>query len=109
MDARIWDAFDVVRTIDRSPQQFHRVLERPGLVVGVLRVRAGGVDTQGAHDEDEVYAVVGGQGLLRLGDVDHPVAPGSVIFVPKGLPHHFHGNTELLTVAYVLVPASQGA
>jgi mannose-6-phosphate isomerase-like protein (cupin superfamily) len=107
MEPSIWDAFEVVKTIDRSAQQFHRILERPGLVVGVLRVRAGGVDTQGAHDEDEVYAVVGGTGLIRLGDVDHPVAPGSVVFVPKDLPHHFHGNKELLTVAYMLVPPVQ--
>ncbi len=108
MDGRIWDALKIVETIDRSQQQFHRVFERPDLVIGVLRIRPGGVDTQGAHKEDEVYAVVGGRGLLRLGDADHPVAPGSIIFVPQGVPHRFHGNTELLTVTYVLVPASQG-
>jgi mannose-6-phosphate isomerase-like protein (cupin superfamily) len=107
MDERLWDAFEIVETIDRSQQQFHRVYERPGLVVGVLRIRPGGVDTQGAHEEDEVYFIVGGRGLLRLGDADHAVAPGSVVFVPKGMPHRFHGNNELLTVGYVLVPAEQ--
>jgi mannose-6-phosphate isomerase-like protein (cupin superfamily) len=104
MDGLIWDASKIVETIDRSQQQFHRVFERPDLVVGVLRILPGGVDTQGTHYEDEVYAVVGGRGLVRLGDVDHAVAPGSVIFVPQGIPHRFHGNQELLTVAYVLVP-----
>jgi mannose-6-phosphate isomerase-like protein (cupin superfamily) len=105
MDARVWDAARVVETIDQSPQQFHRLMSRPGLVIGVLRVRPGGVDTQGAHDQDEVYAIVGGRGLLRLGDVDHPIGPGSIVHVPRGLPHRFHGNKELLTMAYVLVPA----
>jgi mannose-6-phosphate isomerase-like protein (cupin superfamily) len=104
VDGRVWDAFKVVETIDRSPQQFHRLLSRPGLAVGVLRVRPGGMDTQGAHDQDEVYAVVGGHGILRLGDSDHPVGPGTIILVPRGLPHRFHGNKELLTLAYVLVP-----
>ena len=107
MEGRVWDAFKVVEIIDRSQQQFHRVFERPDLVVGVLRILPGGVDTQGTHTEDEVYAVVGGRGLLRLGDIDHPVAPGSIILVPQGVPHRFHGNSELLTVTYVLVPPPQ--
>jgi mannose-6-phosphate isomerase-like protein (cupin superfamily) len=104
MQAQLWDASKVVETIDQTPQQFHRLLERPGLVVGVLRVRPGGLDTQSAHDDDEVYAVISGRGLLRVGDIDHPVGVGSVVFVPKSMPHRFHGNKELLTVAYVLVP-----
>ncbi len=105
MDGRVWDASKVVETIDRSPQQFHRLLSRSGLVIGVLRILPGGLDMQGTHDQDEVYAVVGGRGVLRLGDVDHAVAPGSIILVPAGVPHRFHGNKELLTLAYVLVPA----
>jgi mannose-6-phosphate isomerase-like protein (cupin superfamily) len=106
MHGQVWDASQVVETIDRSPQQFYRLLERPGLVIGVLRVLPGGLDIQGTHDQDEVYAVVGGRGLLRLGDVDHPVAPGSVVLVPARVPHRFHGNKELLTIAYVLVPTA---
>jgi mannose-6-phosphate isomerase-like protein (cupin superfamily) len=107
MDAQIWDASRVVERIDKTQQQFQRVLERSGLAVGVLRVQPGGVDTQGAHDEDEVYAVVRGTGLLRLKDRDHPVGPGTVVFVPAGMPHRFHSNPELLTVAYVLVPPAK--
>lgn len=104
----VWDAFKVVETIDQSSQQFHRLLTRPGLVIGVLRVLPGGVDLQGAHDQDEVYAVVGGHGILRLQDNDYPVGPGSVAFVPRGVPHRFHGNKELLTLAYVLVQPEPG-
>ncbi len=105
MEGRVWDAAKVVETIDRTPQQFHRLLSRDDLAIGVLRVLPGGLDMQGTHSQDEVYAVVGGHGLLRLGDIDHPVGPGSIIYVPAGLPHRFHGNKELLTLAYVLVPA----
>ena len=109
MEARVWDSAKVVETIDRSPQQFFRLMTRPDLVIGVLRVLPGGVDMQGTHNQDEVYAVVGGRGILRLGDVDHPVGPGSIVFVPAGLPHRFHGNKELLTLAYVLVPGAQAS
>lgn len=105
MDGRVWDSAKVVETIDHTPQQLHRLLSRNDLTIGVLRVHSGGMDLQGTHNQDEVYAVVGGKGLLRLGDVDHPVGPGSIIYVPAGLPHRFHGNKELLTLAYVQVPA----
>jgi len=109
MDGRVWDAPKVVETIDRSPQQLYRLFERPGLVVGVLRVLPGGLDIQGTHDQDEVYAVVAGRGVLRLGDVDHPVSPGSIILVPARLPHRFHSNKELLSMAFVLVPTGSPA
>jgi mannose-6-phosphate isomerase-like protein (cupin superfamily) len=109
MEARVWEAAKVVETIDQSLQQFHRLMSTPDLSIGVLRVHPGGLDMQGTHSQDEVYAVVGGRGLLRLGDVDHAVGPGSIIYVPAGLPHRFHGNKELLTLAYVMVPAGSQA
>ncbi|MBI3998933.1 MAG: cupin domain-containing protein [Armatimonadetes bacterium] len=108
MNERVWDASKVAETISHSPQQFHRLLTQPDLVVGVLCIKPGGLDLQGTHAQDEVYACVGGRGVVRLGDVDHAVGPGSVIFVPAGMPHRFHGNKELLTLAYVLVPGSAG-
>jgi mannose-6-phosphate isomerase-like protein (cupin superfamily) len=104
MDGRVWDTRSVVETIDHSPQQFHRLFARPGLVIGVLRILPGGADLQGTHDQDEVYAVMSGHGLLRIGDRDHPVGPGSIVMIPRGVPHRFHGNKELLVTAYVLVP-----
>ncbi|MDR7482568.1 MAG: cupin domain-containing protein [Armatimonadota bacterium] len=108
MDGQVWDAFQVAAAMEGPAQQFQRLLTRPDLVVGVLRVLPGGLDLQGTHQQDEVYACVGGHGLIRLGDRDAPVAPGSVIFVPAGLPHRFHGNKEQLTLAYVLAPAAAG-
>ncbi len=107
MDGRVWDASKVVEAINQSPQQLHRLMSRPGLVIGILRVLPGGIDTQGTHDMDELYTVVGGHGLLRLGDVEHPVGPGTVVYVPRGVPHRFHGNKELLTMAYVMVPSER--
>lgn len=107
MEGRVWHAGQVVDTIDQMPQQFFRLLSRDDLTVGVLRVHPGGLDMQGTHTQDEIYAVVGGRGILRLGDLDHPVAPGSIIFVPAGVAHRFHGNKELLVLAYVMVSARQ--
>jgi mannose-6-phosphate isomerase-like protein (cupin superfamily) len=104
MEGRIWDAFQVAETMTGPAQQFHRLHSRGDLTVGVLRILAGGMDLQGTHAQDEVYAVIGGRGILRLGDVDQAIAPGSIVFVPAGVSHRFHGNKEPLVLAYVLVP-----
>ncbi len=109
MQGRIWDAFEVAGTMTGPAQQFHRLHSLGDFNVGVLRILPGGMDLQGTHAQDEIYAVVGGRGILRLGDIDHPVAPGSVVYVPAGVSHRFHGNKEPLVLAYVLVPAGSSA
>lgn len=109
MDGRIWDAFQVAETMAGPAEQFHRLRSRDDVTVGVLRIPSGGMDLQGAHAQDEVYAVIGGRGILRLGDVDHPVAPGAIVYVPAGVWHRFHGNKEQLVLACVLVPSGRMA
>jgi hypothetical protein len=39
------------------------------------------------HTIDEVIVILGGTGETRLGDERTSVAPGSVIFIPAGVPH----------------------
>lgn len=40
------------------------------------------------HNEVEnVYYVLEGDAVIRIDGVDHPVTPGSVVFIPPGIPH----------------------
>jgi mannose-6-phosphate isomerase-like protein (cupin superfamily) len=40
------------------------------------------------HNEVEnVYYVLEGDAVIRIDGVDHPVSPGSVVFIPPGIPH----------------------
>jgi uncharacterized cupin superfamily protein len=53
--------------------------------------------------EEEIFVVLGGEGVLLLGDDEHPVHPGSVVGRPPGtrVPHAFRaGETELVFLAY---------
>jgi mannose-6-phosphate isomerase-like protein (cupin superfamily) len=38
-------------------------------------------------NEDEIFYVLEGEHVFRVGDVDHEVGPGDVVFAPRGVPH----------------------
>ncbi|MBX3070532.1 MAG: cupin domain-containing protein [Thermomicrobiales bacterium] len=80
-------------------------LRVPDLSVGVYVIPAGGDDPQAPHNEDEVYFVLSGKGMLRAGDDDYPVEAGSVLYVAKQVPHHIHDVTEALRVLVFFAPA----
>ena len=80
-------------------------LRVPALSVGVYTLPAGSVDPQSPHGEDEVYHVLSGQAMIRVGDEDWPVQPGSLVYVPARVEHRFHSIVEDLTVLVFFAPA----
>jgi mannose-6-phosphate isomerase-like protein (cupin superfamily) len=77
----------------------------PDLSVGLYVLAPGEPDLQRPHTEDEVYYVVSGRGRITVGDQVRDVAPGSIVFVATGVPHHFHDITEELTLFVAFGPA----
>ncbi len=84
---------------------YYEFLRVPALSAGVYALPAGAPDPQQPHGEDEIYYVVSGQAVLRAGNADRPVGPGSLVYVPAAVPHHFHTITADLTVLVVFAPA----
>jgi mannose-6-phosphate isomerase-like protein (cupin superfamily) len=80
------------------------VLRSDLLSVGVYVLPAGGVDGQKPHEEDEVYFAVRGRAKFRVGSDDHPVGPGTILFVPALEPHHFHEIEEELVLVVFWAP-----
>jgi mannose-6-phosphate isomerase-like protein (cupin superfamily) len=40
------------------------------------------------HDhEDELFYVLEGEHVIQVGDVEHRVGPGGLVFAPRGVPH----------------------
>lgn len=94
---------DARRTAEgRRYLEFLRV---PAMSAGMYALPAGAADPQRPHAEDELYHVVAGRAVLRIGEQDHPVAAGSVCFVPARVPHRFHSITEDLRVLVVFSPS----
>jgi mannose-6-phosphate isomerase-like protein (cupin superfamily) len=90
---------------DDSGATYEEQLRRPDLSVGTYSLRAGAVDPQRPHTEDEVYAVTAGRGQFTGGGRTVEVAAGSVLFVPAGEAHRFHDITEDLAVLVFFGPA----
>ena len=85
------------------------VLRSELLSVGVYTLPAGGTDDQTPHQEDEVYYAVRGRARIRVGDEDHPVQPGSLLFVPAQAEHRFHDIKEELVLVVFWAPPESGA
>lgn len=84
---------------------YHEFLRVPDLSLGVYDLPAGAEDPQRPHAQDEVYLVLHGQGVLRIGTDDHPVSEGALAYVPASTPHRFHSITQELQVLVCFAPA----
>jgi mannose-6-phosphate isomerase-like protein (cupin superfamily) len=85
------------------------VLRSDLLSVGLYLLGAGATDDQTPHSEDEVYYTVRGRAKLRVGDKDHPVKPGTLLFVPAHAVHFFHEiSEELILVVFWAPPEGSG-
>ena len=80
-------------------------LRQPSMSLGLYVLPVGGTDPQQPHAEDEVYYILDGRAILNVAGEDQPVRPGSLVFVGKKVPHHFHAITEELRVLVFFAPA----
>jgi len=67
----------------------------PGLEVGVYVLVAPEPDHQVAHEDDELYVVLAGRGVLTIEGQAIPVEEGKAAFVPAGADHRFTGYEGL--------------
>lgn len=94
------------RAAGRPYLEFIRV---PTLSVGLYVLEAGEDDRQQPHAEDEVYHVLHGRAIIRVGEETRPVGPGSVVFVAARVPHRFEAIGERLEVLVFFAPAEGSA
>jgi mannose-6-phosphate isomerase-like protein (cupin superfamily) len=108
---RQWIAMDAFKIADLLKQREHsgkrylEFLRVPTLSVGLYLLPAGDVDPQKPHEEDEVYYVLRGRAIVRVGAEARAVEPGSVIFVPARVDHRFHTITAQLELLVFFGPA----
>ncbi|MGI8960883.1 MAG: cupin domain-containing protein [Bryobacteraceae bacterium] len=102
------DTFDLKELDGRRSESGEAYLEFfriPQMSLGVYSLRAGGLDAQQPHTEDEIYYVASGRGVITIGDEDRPVQSGSIIFVAANVEHRFHTIVEDLTLLVFFAPA----
>jgi mannose-6-phosphate isomerase-like protein (cupin superfamily) len=89
----------------QSGNLYLEFLRVPALSVGVYTLQAGQTDPQSPHNEDEVYYIAEGTGMIRVGDEDRAVESGSIVYVAAQVPHHFHSITADLKILVFFAPA----
>jgi mannose-6-phosphate isomerase-like protein (cupin superfamily) len=89
----------------QSGRLYLEFLRVPALSAGVYVLPAGGTDPQKPHKEDEVYYIVRGSAMMRVGSEEQPVKSGSVIFVAAKVEHRFFDIREELEVLVFFAPA----
>jgi mannose-6-phosphate isomerase-like protein (cupin superfamily) len=67
----------------------------PGLEIGVYVLVAPEPDRQQPHEDDEVYVVLEGNGVLEVEGQSVELREGHATFVPAGAEHRFTGYEHL--------------
>jgi mannose-6-phosphate isomerase-like protein (cupin superfamily) len=74
---------------------YELVHESPGLELGVYVLVAPEPDRQQPHEDDEVYLVLEGSGVLELAGEPIQLEEGDATFVAAGVEHRFSGYEQL--------------
>ena len=78
----------------------------PGLEIGVYVLVAPEPDRQQPHDDDEVYVVLEGSGVLETAGEKVELREGHALFVPAGAEHKFSAYEHLcVLVIFERTPA----
>jgi mannose-6-phosphate isomerase-like protein (cupin superfamily) len=77
------------RRLEAGAGGYEIVHTSPGLEIGVYVLVAPEPDHQQPHEDDEVYVVLDGTGVLMIEGAPVPVQPGQAVFVPAGAVHQF--------------------
>jgi len=58
-------------------------------------------EPQHPHKEDELYYIISGSGMARVGDETYAVEDGDVVYVEQGLEHDFFDIEDEITALVV--------
>jgi len=95
---------EVQRQLAAGAGGYEVVHRSPGLEIGVYVLVAPEPDRQQPHDDDEVYVVLEGRGVLEVAGERFEVAEGSAVFVEAGAEHRFTSYESLSVLVLFAKP-----
>ena len=101
----LFDVAGVQQCLEAGTGGYEIVHRSPGLEIGVYVLVAPEPDRQSPHEDDEVYVVLEGRGVLTVEDDRIPVEKGKAVFVPAGAEHRFTGYEGLSLLVIFTRPA----
>ncbi|MGQ0420326.1 cupin domain-containing protein [Bacillus sp. HC-Mk] len=79
-------------------KNYYEFLHETDLSMGIYELKAGSLDKQQPHTEDEVYYIINGRAQLEVESENIFVEAGSIIYVKANMKHRFHTIEEDLTI-----------
>ena len=95
LPSQAFEIESVRKRLEEGDGGYEIVHRSPGLEVGVYVLVAPEPDRQQPHEDDELYVVLGGRGVLEVEGRQIPVREGQSVFVPAGADHRFTGYEGL--------------
>src|SRR5215468_4046826 len=92
---RAFGTTEAVERLRASGGGYEVVHESPGVELGVYVLVAPEPDRQQPHEDDEVYVVLEGAGVLEVLGESVPVREGDAVFVEAGAEHRFTAYEQL--------------
>jgi len=89
---------ELLKKVEPGNVRFHEFLRTPSLSCSIYQISAGSKEMESAHEEDELYFVLGGRARLRVEEEDHAVEEGTIMYVRAACDHTFFDVEDDLTV-----------
>ena len=96
--AHAFDIAGVAKRLSEASGGYELVHSSPGIEIGVYVLVAPEPDRQQPHEDDEVYVVLEGNGMLEIEDERVELREGHAVFVPAGAEHQFVGYEHLIVL-----------
>ncbi len=93
--ANPFDVDETRRALVARGGGYEMVHSSPGLEIGVYVLVAPEPDRQQPHEEDEVYIVLEGSGVLEVEGTTTSLTEGMALFVAAGAEHRFTAYEQL--------------
>ena len=90
-----FEVADVKERLAEAGGGYEVVHSSSGLELGVYVLVAPEPDRQQPHEDDEIYVVLDGSGVLEVEGEKVPVKEGSAVFVEAGADHRFTAYEHL--------------
>ncbi|SRR5690625_4374464 len=94
---RLFKLDDLLGDVKHGSLSLKEFLRTPSLSCAVYHVPAGSNEMSKAHEEDELYLILEGKGLLRIGDEIQEVSPGTLMYVQAACDHTYFDISESIT------------
>lgn len=96
---------ELVEQLTEEDNHYVEVLTEDSLSVELARYP--NPEPKHPHKEDELYFVISGSGMAKVGDETYAVDEGDVVFVEQGVKHDFFEIEDEMTVLVVFTNSQE--